>query len=104
MIFPHIKHKVCGRIFFIDSVIGICILKVIFITSEDIMPKKEIGTIIRDERIAQGMSQLDLVYAASLRSTSTLSELERGERMPRFDTVQTILDALGIDVNGKRVQ
>jgi transcriptional regulator with XRE-family HTH domain len=55
---------------------------------------KQPGQLIRDRRLAHGLTQAQLALRAGTTQTA-LSRLERGELSPTFATVQRILFVLG---------
>ena len=62
-----------------------------------IMTIEEIGKIIREQREVFGLSSdrlADLVGVA----TSTIKEIESGSRNPTFEMLQSILDAIGLEL------
>ena len=54
----------------------------------------ETGDLIRELRLAKGMTQRDLSHRARV-SVSTLSRLESGESMPNFESLDRLSAALG---------
>ena len=67
-----------------------------------IMDTKEIGTIIRERRKHLGVNQQTLADLAGV-GLNTLVAIERGEGNPQLNTLLTILDTLGLqmDINLK---
>ena len=67
-----------------------------------IMDTKEIGTIIKERRKHLGVNQQTLADLAGV-GLNTLVAIERGEGNPQLNTLLTILDTLGlqIDINLK---
>lgn len=66
------------------------------------MDTKEIGTIIRERRKHLGVNQQTLADLAGV-GLNTLVAIERGEGNPQLNTLLTILDTLGLqmDINLK---
>ena len=66
------------------------------------MNPKEIGTIIKERRKHLGVNQQTLADLAGV-GLNTLVAIERGEGNPQLNTLLTILDTLGlqIDINLK---
>lgn len=60
--------------------------------------RDEIILHIKEERIAQGLSQEELGYRAGLHRTY-VGAVERGEKNITIDTLEKIAKALGIDKN-----
>ena len=69
-----------------------------------IMDTKEIGTIIKERRKHLGVNQQTLADLAGV-GLNTLVAIERGEGNPQLNTLLTILDTLGLqlDINTKRL-
>lgn len=67
-----------------------------------IMDTKEIGTIIKERRKHLGVNQQTLADLAGV-GLNTLVAIERGEGNPQLNTLMTILDTLGLqmDINLK---
>lgn len=67
-----------------------------------IMDTKEIGTIIKQRRKHLGVNQQTLADLAGV-GLNTLVAIERGEGNPQLNTLLTILDTLGLqmDINLK---
>ena len=67
-----------------------------------IMDTKEIGTIIKERRKHLGVNQQTLADLAGV-GLNTLVAIERGEGNPQLNTLLTILDTLGLqmDINLK---
>lgn len=67
-----------------------------------IMDTKDIGTIIRERRKHLGVNQQTLADLAGV-GLNTLVAIERGEGNPQLNTLLTILDTLGLqmDINLK---
>ena len=57
---------------------------------------RELGRIIRDARIRQGLRQADLSLLSGV-ALPTISDLENAARDTRLSSCQRVLDALGID-------
>ena len=66
------------------------------------MDAKKIGLIIKERRKQLGVNQLTLSELAGV-GLNTLVAIERGEGNPQFNTLLTILDTLGLqmDINLK---
>ena len=66
------------------------------------MDTKEIGTIIKERRKHLGVNQQTLADLAGV-GLNTLVAIERGEGNPQLNTLLTILDTLGLqmDINLK---
>ena len=66
------------------------------------MDTKEIGTIIKERRKHLGVNQQTLADLAGV-GLNTLVAIERGEGKPQLNTLLTILDTLGLqmDINLK---
>ena len=66
------------------------------------MDTKEIGTIIKERRKHLGVNQQTRADLAGV-GLNTLVAIERGEGNPQFNTLLTILDTLGLqmDINLK---
>lgn len=60
--------------------------------------RDEIILHIKEERIAQGLSQEELGYRAGVHRTY-VGAVERGEKNITIDTLEKIAKALGIDKN-----
>ena len=61
----------------------------------------DFGTLLRQQRLAAGMTQEALAERAGV-SAKAISDLERDRnRVPRFDTVGLLADALGVDSIGR---
>ncbi len=58
---------------------------------------RRFGTVVRRRRIARGLSQESLAYAARLHPTY-ISLLERGLRNPSLTSIQKVARALGISM------
>ena len=65
-----------------------------------IMDTKEIGTIIKERRKHLGVNQQTLADLAGV-GLNTLVAIERGEGNPQLNTLLTILDTLGLQMNIK---
>lgn len=67
-----------------------------------IMDTKDIGTIIKERRKHLGVNQQTLADLAGV-GLNTLVAIERGEGNPQLNTLLTILDTLGLqmDINLK---
>jgi transcriptional regulator with XRE-family HTH domain len=61
-----------------------------------IAAKKNIGAILRERRIAKGISQNELANTANVTQTY-LSLVEHGKRIPSFEVLKRIADILGED-------
>lgn len=57
----------------------------------------QLGTLLRNERRAQALSQAQLAEKVGLRQ-ATISSLERGENATRLSTVLDVLSALGLQI------
>lgn len=68
------------------------------------MDIKEIGKAIKDRRKALGVNQQTLSELSGV-ATNTLVAVERGEGNPQLQTLLTVLDTLGlqIDINLKQL-
>ena len=62
------------------------------------MDIKEIGIIIKERRKHLGVNQQTLADLAGV-GLNTLVAIERGEGNPQLDTLLTILDTLGLQMN-----
>ena len=62
------------------------------------MNTKEIGTIIKERRKHLGVNQQTLADLAGV-GLNTLVAIERGEGNPQLNTLLTILDTLGLQMN-----
>ena len=65
-----------------------------------IMDTKEIGTIIKERRKHLGVNQQTLADLAGV-GLNTLVAIERGEGNPQLNTLLTILDTLGLQIDIK---
>ena len=63
-----------------------------------IMDTKEIGTIIKERRKHLGVNQQTLADLAGV-GLNTLVAIERGEGNPQLNTLLTILDTLGLQMD-----
>lgn len=63
-----------------------------------IMDTKDIGTIIKERRKHLGVNQQTLADLAGV-GLNTLVAIERGEGNPQLNTLLTILDTLGLQMN-----
>ena len=54
----------------------------------------DVGTFLRERRIANGLSQAQLARRAGT-SQAFISQLENGEKSPTFDTVTRLLTVMG---------
>ena len=84
---------------------AVSILYLIFAANSQlivIMDTKEIGTIIKERRKHLGVNQQTLADLAGV-GLNTLVAIERGEGNPQLNTLLTILDTLGLqmDINLK---
>ena len=61
------------------------------------MDAKKIGTIIRERRKHLGVNQLTLSDLAGV-GLNTLVAIERGEGNPQLNTLLTILDTIGLQM------
>ena len=64
------------------------------------MDTKEIGTIIKERRKHLGVNQQTLADLAGV-GLNTLVAIERGEGNPQLNTLLTILDTLGLQMDIK---
>ena len=64
------------------------------------MDTKEIGTIIKERRKLLGVNQQSLADLAGV-GLNTLVAIERGEGNPQFNTLLTILDTIGMQMDIK---
>ncbi len=60
--------------------------------------QERIAKIIRNRRIAMGLSQEQLAEKID-KSTSFIGQIERGECFPKIETLQALITCLGIDAN-----
>jgi transcriptional regulator with XRE-family HTH domain len=60
-----------------------------------------LGTNLRRARIEKGITQEDLAARCRMHPTA-ISKLERGESMPRADTLQKLADVLGTTIEALR--
>lgn len=60
----------------------------------------DIGTTIKQRRSVLGISQIDLSEFAEV-GISTVKDLERGKGNPSLQTLQKILEALGMELEIK---
>lgn len=69
------------------------------------MKKKELGTLLKERRKYLGVNQQTLADLAGV-GLNTLVAIERGEGNPQLDTLLTILDTLGLqmDINLKTLE
>jgi len=58
---------------------------------------QQLGRILRQKRVARGMTQVEVSQASSLEQ-SLISKLENGRHRPRFDTLRKYALALGMSV------
>ena len=65
-----------------------------------IMDTKEIGNIIKERRKHLGVNQQTLADLAGV-GLNTLVAIERGEGNPQLNTLMTILDTLGLQMDIK---
>ena len=65
-----------------------------------IMDTKEIGNIIKERRKRLGVNQQTLADLAGV-GLNTLVAIERGEGNPQLNTLMTILDTLGLQMDIK---
>ena len=63
---------------------------------------KPIGEVLRDLRHKEEMDQVSVTQAAGL-SVNSLPRIERGERLPSFETVKSLLKAMGYEMVIRRV-
>lgn len=61
-----------------------------------IAAKKNIGSILRERRVAKGISQNELANTANVTQTY-LSLVEHGKRIPSYEVLKRIADILGED-------
>lgn len=64
------------------------------------MNTKEIGTIIKERRLSLKVRQLELAELAGV-GINTLVAIERGQGNPKLETLLSILDTLGLQVDIK---
>lgn len=64
------------------------------------MNTKEIGTIIKERRLSLKVKQLELAELAGV-GINTLVAIERGQGNPKLETLLSILDTLGLQVDIK---
>lgn len=57
-----------------------------------------IALVLRKKRIAMGMSQEQLAEIVE-KTPSFIGQMERGECLPRIETLQALISCLGIDAN-----
>ena len=57
--------------------------------------RQRFGTVLRDARLAAGLSQEELAHRASLH-VSYISQLERGLKSPSLDALFALAEALGV--------
>lgn len=62
-----------------------------------------IGTIIKQERLANQLTQKDLAQIACI-TTKTLSDIENNLIDPRFSTIKVLCKILGIVINFKTLE
>lgn len=60
--------------------------------------QERIALVIRNKRIAMGMSQEQLAEIVD-KTPSFIGQMERGECLPRIETLQALISCLGIDAN-----
>ena len=60
--------------------------------------QERLAKIIRTRRLDMGLSQEQLAEKID-KSTSFIGQVERGECLPKFDTLQALVACLGIDAN-----
>ena len=60
--------------------------------------QKRLAHIIRTRRIEMGMSQEQLAKKID-KTTSFVGQVERGECLPKLETLQALISNLGIDAN-----
>lgn len=58
---------------------------------------EHIGRSIRDARRRAGLTQAEVAHMARV-SREVVSQVERGRRLPRADTLVSVLDALGLSL------
>lgn len=57
--------------------------------------RERLGTIIRDQRLTRGLSQVDVAHRVGI-TPSALSQVERGVRGPSGDTLMRLWEVLGV--------
>lgn len=60
--------------------------------------QERIALVLRNKRIAMGMSQEQLAEIVD-KTPSFIGQMERGECLPRIETLQALISCLGIDAN-----
>lgn len=60
--------------------------------------QEKLAIIIRTRRHDMGLSQEELAEKID-KSTSFIGQVERGECLPKFETLQALISCLGIDAN-----
>lgn len=68
--------------------------------SHCIVNKKEIGTVIKERRQSLKVKQQDLADLAGV-GINTLVAVERGQGNPKLETLLSVLDTLGLQVDIK---
>ena len=66
--------------------------------TKSIMNTKDIGTIIKERRKYLGVNQQTLADLAGV-GLNTLVAIERGEGNPQLNTLLTVLDTIGLQMN-----
>ncbi len=66
-------------------------------TASSLRPAEDIGLLVREERIEQGLTINQLCDLSGV-AYVTLSKLERGASSARMDTLEKILGALGLKI------
>lgn len=60
--------------------------------------KQKLANIVRSRRLSMNLSQEQLAEKID-KSPSFVGQLERGECLPKLETLQTLISCLGIDAN-----
>ena len=63
----------------------------------DIQDSENIGALIRESRRAKGLKLRDVARRSGV-SESAISKYEKGTRIPNYESLRRILDALDIDI------
>jgi transcriptional regulator with XRE-family HTH domain len=63
----------------------------------DIQDSENIGALIRESRRAKGLKLRDVARRSGV-SESAISKYEKGTRIPNYESLRKILDALDIDI------
>ena len=69
---------------------------VMTVNGHDVRDKEELGNVIRDARLSQGLSQLDVIFQTKM-SSSRVIAVERGRDYEK-KTLNTYIDALSLEV------